>query len=204
MSTHPYNHNPELVAERRLFAENRLAQQIIGVPDCLSDLYKQCIGSVMCRPEWLMLLALNEMLLHLIEQKIGGMLGVRETLFVSPPRLLNAVYQELMGQVMPVIVLVLCESIQTSIFGGSREMGCFMLTSDGGLKIYDSSVIALFGGEKWDMTTFVLCDYMRDRDIPRDLGELKNLEEENTEELFLMVAADHEDILDEMYGEGNF
>jgi hypothetical protein len=157
----------------------------------------------MCRPEWLMLTVLNEMLLHLTEQKIGGMVALRETLFVSPPRLLNAVYQELMGQAMPVIVLVLCESIQTSIFGGSREVGCFMLTSDGDLKIYDSSVIALFGGEKWDMTTFVLCDSLGDRDIPRDLGELKNLEEENTEEIFLMVA-EHEDMLDEIYGELNF
>jgi len=123
----------------------------------------------------------------------------RENLFVTQPMLLKAHYQEMMGQGTPVVVILVNERIENSMFGGSREVNCLMLMSDGCIVQYDSSVIDRLGGQGWEHKTFSVCDSFGDRVIPRDLEEVKKLEEEN-KAMMRAEQREHNRMMVEMYG----
>ena len=129
----------------------------------------------------------------------------RENLFVTQPMLLKAQYQEMMGQGTPVVVLPVCETIANSRFGLSRTVTCFMLMSDGCIVQYDSAVLDRLGGKGWEETTFSRCDYLGDGIIPKDLEEIKNLEEENMDAMIQEQREEEvmmeEVMMDQLYGE---
>ena len=66
-----------------------------------------------------------------------------------------------------------------------------MLMSTGCVKPYDSAMTTRLGGRDWNNTTFVPCCSLGRREIPKDLGELKILEEDNLAAM-LREAREHE------------
>ena len=62
--------------------------------------------------------------------------------------------------------------------------------STGCVEPYDSAMTTRLGGRDWNNTTFVPCFSLGRREIPKDLGELKILEEDN-EAAMLAEAREH-------------
>ena len=162
-------------------------------------LFASSIKAVVCPSPWQHIAAVQEPLRLLVQEAMEKPLLLEGNWSFAEPLLLRARAQETLGQSAPVIVWVLCEIEDESVFDGAREIGCFMLREDGSVKTYDRSVAAELGGWEWERTTFVPLGSSTDREIPRTLEDVKNLETESTWQTEEMQRQ-HDQEMDAMYG----
>ena len=152
-------------------AMSNLSPPVVPSPAELSpawgNLFTLSIEAVVWPPSWHKIAAVQEPLRLLVQKEIGQTLVLGGNRFFAEPMLLTAMAQQTLGQSAPVVVWVLCEIEDESVFDGAREIGCFMLRSDGSVKTYDSSVVDELGGWEWERTTFVPVGSSTEREIPR-------------------------------------
>ena len=140
---------------------------------------------------WQFLPRLNELIRVVLAQKRPDLVraGDRFERFIGPPGFLTSEAQHQKGEAHPVVIFFLCETTR-AFPPETTVLHCFMLMSTGCVEPYDSAMTTRLGGRDWNNTTFVPCFSLGRREIPKDLGELKILEEDN-EAAMLAEAREH-------------
>ena len=155
-----------------------IGELVTRAPPGCSRLYGECSAVTACGFSFHRLRRLYGPIRAKLAQKSPELFNGDQ--FIAQPGFLTSEAQQHIGEAAPVILFVLREDDPNAgCFGGSTDVGCFMLMSTGCVKPYDSAMTTRLGGRDWNNTTFVPCFSLGRREIPKDLGELKILEEDN-------------------------